>query len=62
MLQYILKHFVDLEQSDGIAIEMPNYEATQLIKYIFKFMILFTIGDVVGHDKLCNRFANYRKN
>ena len=61
MLQYILNDFVALEQSDGIKMELPNYDGTKLITYRFKFCIMFIIGDAVGHDKLCDRFASYGK-
>ena len=62
MLKYILHEFIELEKSDGIVLELPNYEGTKLIPYRFKFVILFMIGDAVGHDKLCDRYASYGKN
>ena len=61
MLRYILEDFINLEQSEGIIMEFPNESNTELIKYRFKFVILFIIGDAVGHDKLCDRFASYGK-
>ena len=54
MLQYIFKDFIALEQSNGIIIELPNHDGTRMIRYRFKFVILFIIGDAVGHDKLCD--------
>ena len=62
MLQYIFKDFIALEQSNGIIIELPNHDGTGMIRYRFKFVILFIIGDAVGHDKLCDRYASYGKN
>ena len=62
MLKYILHEFIELEKSDGIVMELPNYNGTKLIQYRFKFVILFIIGDAVGHDKLCDRYASYGKN
>ena len=61
MLSFILDDFVKLEQSDGILFEFPNKEKTTLITYRLKFVILYVIGDAVGNDKLCDRFANYGK-
>ena len=61
MLSYILEDFVKLEQSDGILFDFPNENKTQMITYRLKFVILFIIGDAVGNDKLCDRFASYGK-
>ena len=59
MLTYLLKDFIDLEESNGIMLNIPNATNTQLISYRLKFVLLFVIGDAVGHDKLCDRYANY---
>ena len=32
-----------------------------MMNFRFKFVILFLIGDAVGHDKLCDRFISYGK-
>ena len=59
MLTYLLKDFIDLEQSNGIMLNIPNATNTQLISYRLRFVLLVVIGDAVGHDKLCDRYANY---
>ena len=61
MLNHIVKEFVHLEQSDGIILNLPNKDGTKMMNYRFKFVILFLIGDAVGHDKLCDRFISYGK-
>ena len=61
MLNYLLQDFIALEKSDGILIALPNKTKTNLITYRFKFVILYIIGDAVGNDKLCDRFASYGK-
>ena len=61
MLGYILNDFVDLENSDGIVLNLPNKQNTDIETYRFKFVILYIIGDAVGNDKLCDRYVSYGK-
>ena len=51
MLGYILKDFVDLENSYGIVLNLPNKTNTDIVTYRYKFVILYIIEDAVGNEK-----------
>ena len=61
MLSHVMEDFVNLEKSDGILFDFPNESRTKVITYRLKFVILYIIGDAVGNDKLCDRYASYGK-
>ena len=66
ILSYILKDIVDIESSNGILwnIKKPSSNGQEFTMELvrFRFTVSFVIGDAVGLDKLCDRFANYNRN
>lgn len=66
ILSYILKDIVDIESSNGILwnIIKPSANGQECTMELvrFRFTVSFVIGDAVGLDKLCDRYANYNRN
>ena len=61
MLKFILSDLVSLEQSEGLLWDIFDKNGKKTKSYRFKFTVLFIIGDAVGNDKLCDRYASYGK-
>ena len=61
MLSYVIEDLVQIENSDGILVNLPSPDGSFNFTYRLKFTVLFIIGDAVGNDKLCDRYINYNK-
>ncbi len=60
MLKYLLKEFVQLQNSSGI---LWNYldRTNRVRKLRLRPTLMYIIGDALGNDKLCDRFQSYGK-